>query len=75
MANFINITIIDLLEIVFAISKRKRQKILLRIIYILVEENCKLKQALIKHRKFNDLYLLPAAQTKDKTSVNEQQMK
>ena len=49
-----------------------------RIVFDLVdviEEKCKLKQALIKHKKFNDLYLLPAAQTKDKTAVNEQQMK
>ena len=49
-----------------------------RIVYDLVdviEEKCKLRQALIKDKRFKDLFLLPAAQTKDKTSVDEQQMK
>ncbi len=36
---------------------------------------CKLKQALIRDKKNENLYLLPAAQTKDKTAVSTQQMK
>ncbi len=49
-----------------------------RIIYDLVdvvEERCKLKQALIKDKRFNSLSLLPAAQTKDKSAVTPEQMK
>lgn len=49
-----------------------------RIIYDLVdvvEERCKLHQALIKDKRFECLYLLPAAQTKDKSSVQPEQMK
>ncbi len=49
-----------------------------RIVYNLVdviEGNCKLKQALIRDKKYENLYLLPAAQTKDKTSVTPEQMK
>lgn len=50
-----------------------------RIIYDLVDvalERCKLHQALIKDKRFEDrLYLLPAAQTSDKTAVTPQQMK
>jgi septum site-determining protein MinD len=48
-----------------------------RIVYDLVDVvtgNCKLKQALIKDKRFENMYLLPAAQTKDKTSVNQKQM-
>ncbi len=48
-----------------------------RIVYNLVdvvEKNCRLKQALIKDKKFPELYLLPAAQTRDKNAVNEEQM-
>lgn len=49
-----------------------------RIIYDIVdvvEERAKLHQALIKDKRFNDnLYLLPAAQNADKSSINEQQM-
>jgi len=43
-----------------------------RIVYDLVdviEGNCRLKQGLIKDKRFEGLYLLPAAQTKDKTAV------
>ncbi len=36
---------------------------------------CKLRQALIKDKRNENLYLLPAAQTKDKTAVSQQQMK
>jgi septum site-determining protein MinD len=49
-----------------------------RIIYDLVdvtEGRCKLKQALIKDKRFDCLYLLPAAQTKDKSAVQPEQMK
>ncbi|WP_077321132.1 septum site-determining protein MinD [Virgibacillus proomii] len=49
-----------------------------RIIYDIVdviEERCKLKQALIKDKRFDYLTLLPAAQTSDKTSVTTDGMK
>jgi len=48
-----------------------------RIVYDIVDvvrENCRLRQALIKDKKFDSLCLLPAAQTKDKTAVSEEQM-
>ena len=48
-----------------------------RIVYDLIDVidgNCRLKQALIKDKRFDELYLLPAAQTKDKESVNPEQM-
>ena len=49
-----------------------------RIVYDLVdviEEKCKLRQALIKDKRFDELFLLPAAQTRDKNAINEEQMK
>lgn len=49
-----------------------------RIVYDLVdvvEGYCRLKQALIKDKRIDGLYLLPAAQTKDKNAVNPEQMK
>jgi len=49
-----------------------------RIVYDLIdviEGNCRLKQALIKDKRYANLYLLPAAQTKDKTAVSPEQMK
>lgn len=49
-----------------------------RIVYDLVdvvEGYCRLKQALIKDKRFENLFLLPAAQTKDKTAVTPDQMK
>ena len=49
-----------------------------RIVYHLVdviEGNCKIKQALIKDKKNPNLYLLPSAQTRDKSSVSPAQMK
>ncbi len=49
-----------------------------RIVYDIVdvvEEKCKLRQALIKDKRFPELFLLPAAQTRDKSAVNEEQMK
>lgn len=36
---------------------------------------CKTRQALIKDKRNENLYLLPAAQTKDKSAINQQQMK
>jgi len=48
-----------------------------RIVYDLVdvvEGTCRLKQALIKDKRFDGLYLLPAAQTRDKLAVNPEQM-
>lgn len=50
-----------------------------RIIYDLVdvlEGRCKVQQALVKDKRFDDLlYLLPAAQTSDKNAVSAEQMK
>ncbi|MBV9020583.1 MAG: septum site-determining protein MinD [Chloroflexi bacterium] len=48
-----------------------------RIVYDLVdvvEGQCRLKQALIKDKRQPELYLLPAAQTRDKNAVNSIQM-
>jgi septum site-determining protein MinD len=48
-----------------------------RIVYDLVdvvEGRCKLRQAMIKHKQFPDLYLIPAAQTRDKTAVSPMDM-
>ena len=40
-----------------------------------MEGNCRLKQALIRDKRYESLYLLPAAQTRDKNAVNPEQMK
>ena len=48
-----------------------------RIVYDLVdavEGVCRLKQALIRDKRFKGLYLLPAAQTRDKNAVAPAQM-
>ena len=48
-----------------------------RIVYNLVdviEGKCRLKQALIKDKKYPNMFLLPSAQTRDKTSVTPEQM-
>jgi septum site-determining protein MinD len=48
-----------------------------RIVYDLVdvvEGRCKLRQAMVKDKRLPDLYLLPAAQTRDKTAVSPQDM-
>jgi septum site-determining protein MinD len=48
-----------------------------RIIYDLVdvvEGNCSLPQAIIRDKRFETLYLLPAAQTRDKEAVTADQM-
>jgi len=39
-----------------------------------VEGFCRVKQAVIKDKRYEGLYLLPAAQTRDKSAVNPQQM-
>ncbi len=39
-----------------------------------VEGNCRLKQALIKDKRYDGLFLLPAAQTRDKDAVSPEQM-
>ena len=49
-----------------------------RIVYNLVdviEGQCRIKQALIKDKRNPNLYLLPSAQTKDKSAVSPEQMK
>ena len=48
-----------------------------RIVYNLVdviEGNCRMKQALIKDKRYPNLCLLPSAQTRDKTAVTPDQM-
>jgi septum site-determining protein MinD len=49
-----------------------------RIVYNLVdviEGKCKIKQALIKDKRYDSLYLLPSAQTREKDAVSPEQMK
>ena len=49
-----------------------------RIVYDLVhviEGECRLKQALIRDKRLDNLYLLPAAQTRDKNCVTPDQMR
>ncbi|HZK37501.1 MAG TPA: septum site-determining protein MinD [Clostridia bacterium] len=48
-----------------------------RIVYDIVDivkNVCRLKQGLIKDKRYSELYLLPAAQTKDKSAVTIEQM-
>ena len=48
-----------------------------RIVYDLVdvvEGRARLRQALIRDKRLTELYLLPAAQTRDKNAVSEKQM-
>jgi septum site-determining protein MinD len=48
-----------------------------RIVYDLVdivEGVCRLKQALIKDKRYENLFLIPAAQTRDKSAVSPEQM-
>lgn len=48
-----------------------------RIVYDLVnvvERKCKISQALIRDKRHQNLFLLPAAQTRDKDAVNAEQM-
>lgn len=49
-----------------------------RIVYDLVdlvEERCQPRQALIRDKRFEGLFLLPASQTRDKESISEDQMR
>ena len=49
-----------------------------RIVYNMIDVisgNCRLKQALIADRRVEGLFLLPTAQTKDKSAVTPQQIK
>lgn len=49
-----------------------------RIVYNLVdviEGKCRLKQAAIKDKRYEGLYLLPSAQTKDKSAISPEQMR
>ena len=49
-----------------------------RIVYDLVdlvEERCQPRQALIRDKRVDGLFLLPASQTKDKESISEEQMR
>ncbi len=49
-----------------------------RVIYDIVqvlEGECTIKQALVKDRRFPNLFMLPAAQTKNKDDINEEQVK
>ncbi len=49
-----------------------------RIVYNLVdviEGRCRAKQAIIKDKRYPELYLLPSAQTKDKNAISPEQMK
>lgn len=49
-----------------------------RIVYNLVDVisgGCRLKQALIRDPRYPELYLLPSAQTKDKSAVSPEQMR
>ena len=49
-----------------------------QIVYNLVdviEGTCRLKQAAIRDRRYENLYLLPSAQTKDKSAISPEQMK
>jgi septum site-determining protein MinD len=48
-----------------------------RIVYDLVdvvEGRCRLRQAMIKDKRFSELYLIPAAQTRDKMAVSPSDM-
>lgn len=48
-----------------------------RIVFTLIdviEERCRLKQALIKDKRFPNLFLLPTAQTRDKNDISPEEM-
>lgn len=48
-----------------------------RIVYDLVdavEQRCRLTQAMIRDKRFENLYLIPAAQTRDKTAISPSDM-
>ncbi len=41
----------------------------------IIEGTCRVRQALIKDPRFDDLYLIPSAQTRDKSAVTPEQMR
>ena len=41
---------------------------------VVVEGNCRIRQAIIRDRQFTGLYLIPASQTRDKSAVKPAQM-
>lgn len=48
-----------------------------RIVFTLIdviENRCRLKQAMIKDKRFNNLFLLPTAQTRDKNDIKAEEM-
>lgn len=48
-----------------------------RIVYDIVDvvhENCRLKQAMIRDKRFEELFLVPASQTRDKTAITAEHM-
>jgi len=48
-----------------------------RIVYDLVdavESRCKIRQAMIRDKKYDDLFLIPAAQTRDKSAISPSDM-
>jgi len=49
-------------------------RVVYNLVYV-VEERCKLLQSLVRDKRMPNLSLLPAAQTRDKTAVNGEQMK
>ena len=54
-----------------------RERLENRIVYDIVdviEGRCRLKQAMIRDKKLSDLYLIPAAQTRDKNAVSSNDM-
>src|ERR1017187_2911382 len=58
----------------FALSPGLRKRLVYDVVD-LVEGRCQARQALIKDRRFDELYLLPASQVKDKESVTEDEMR
>ena len=39
-----------------------------------IEGKCRIRQAMIKDKKYDDLYLIPAAQTRDKSAISPSEM-
>ena len=58
------------LDLVLGLEKR----IVFDIVEV-IEGRCQLRQALIKDKRFESLSMLPAAQTREKEAVTEEQMK
>ncbi len=58
------------LDLVLGVEKR----IVFDIVEV-IEGRCQLRQALIRDKRFESLHMLPAAQTREKESISEEQMK